>query len=1368
MAARHVAIGRPVHEAERRGIQALVSGLSAGYVVYSNVELPTGRRGGQTYEHDAVVIAPHCVFTVELKSWGGTITGNRDRWTLADGTQVQSPIPLVQAKARTLKGSLQARRRDLAGAWVQGLVFVTAADATVHITPDYEDLVATVRDIARALTDRTWVGSRGTLSVSQRKAIEEFLADGKPRRQSDRLNDFRLLQRLPSEDRPYEAWLAEASLTGERRVLHVYTVAADSKAERERKRAHALREATLHTRLQGGPDTLRYLTYFVTQDDPQRIVLQFEDTTPLVPLEAWLGDHNPGLVSRLRVALRAARALQHVHERNLVHRRLSPDALLVSAAPEPAEVRLCAFDLARDLTGAAPTITGSSLGDPAFRCIAPEVLRSSDATLRSDLFSLGATLYELLAGRPLFPTVDDILRPLTLPALVVGDRPVPRRLSELVARLLSDVPGERPEKCSHVAEEIEAVLADLTSPSRGKERGPGDVVRGTYELKERLGRGATCTTWKAEQLQTGRTVVLKIARTDHAALLQEEARILDSVTHDRLVRFYNLEPLPDGNMLVLDFVDGVTATLWAGAGDPLSSDQLRRAARDLLGALGALHDIGWLHRDVKPDNVMLSEPEAHATLLDLGLARSAKAEGDLAVGSIRYKDPLVYTEGRWTAANDQFAAFVVLYELLTGAHPFGGSAPEPGQQPVVESDQLPASISPEVCERLVTLFGKALSPLRDRRPTSLLAASDALDAALAGPPAPVVVVAEVPLLRPDAEPDSPTSDLPMAARSHGALARLGIRTLAEASAVDPESARSLPNVGSKTVAELRRLVAEVRERWPDLEVELPREIPRFYPPLVGDPRPLKELGRVLTAGVKAALAATGVRTVGELAGMALLAVDGLPGVGPARVQALRDALRRVAGREALPETLDALDDALRAELGDRVHAALAGVLGLHDGVARPATDVAAELGVSRQRVSQAIKLNPLRAEGSVARHLATIVEEIVPSVGLAPLDHAVEALATRLPAGGRSSPLGYVRLGALLLCDDAVARDASGISLVVRPPWTDSIVTAQLDQLSAIAVWPPVSRRLVEPTLWDALPLDLQRMLVRRGASAAKLVDALLRLSPAVEVDRHGALYQPPVPLAHALAVLRPEVDVSSSAEALLAEAREAFRGVEDSIDLATDLVAAGFVADGDRWVDPSRAQVPVSPALPQVDPAIPRQAVRVGGIPPVVATLAGQVDRGGFRVVALPPANHHRRSRELAGWLGQALGAGRARYVHVDRVVLDALKHADLWKFVPYLEPRPDADWRLAHAECLAGLDAAVREAVPGTVTVLGQPALLGTMGLMDWLSGFYERARGGRHGLIVLAVPGGIHDDRVRLNERHNLPYTPDMAAVYLEETT
>lgn len=147
MAARHVAIGQPVHEAEAHGIRILVSALPDSDVVYTNVELPTGRPG-QTLEDDAVVIAPHGVYTVELKSWGGRIQGNRDRWTLADGTLAQSPIPLVNHKAKLLKTLLKAKRGDLdRDLHVQGLIFLSAGNATPTITPDYADFVVTRPDL---------------------------------------------------------------------------------------------------------------------------------------------------------------------------------------------------------------------------------------------------------------------------------------------------------------------------------------------------------------------------------------------------------------------------------------------------------------------------------------------------------------------------------------------------------------------------------------------------------------------------------------------------------------------------------------------------------------------------------------------------------------------------------------------------------------------------------------------------------------------------------------------------------------------------------------------------------------------------------------------------------------------------------------------------------------------------------------------------------------------------------------------------------------------------------------------------------------------------------------------------------------------
>jgi serine/threonine protein kinase len=1392
MPARHVPKGLPVHDAEARGIQALVRALPDNYWVFSNLELATDRRG-QTFEHDAIVVAPHAVFTVELKSWGGHIVGNRDRWTLPGGAVVPSPIPLILAKARVLKGRLMARRRELGGVWVQGIVLLSAADATAQITPDFEDFVVNLDGVRKALTDPAWLGHPAPITPTQRRAIEDYLDDGRPIRVKDQLEDYRLLQRLAAEDRPFEAWLAErTSLTRERRVLHAYTIVGETEAERDRLRAHALREATLHGKLRGGPDVLRYDTYFVTRDDPPRIVLQFEDTTPLQPMDVWAKDKNPGLQARLAVAARLARALAWVHEKGLVHRRLSPEAVLVSAEPVPVEVRLCAFELARDLTGAVPTVTGSSLGDPTFRCAAPEVLRTGEATPRSDLFSLGATLVELFTGRSLFANVDEVLRPFNVPPLHLGDRPCPRFVSELVSELLAKDPAERPHDAAGVADRLERGLRDLTHQPGRTELAPGTEIRQTYELVARLGRGATATTWKARQLQTDQMVVLKIADPEHAHYLQEEGRVLGAVHHPNLVRFHNVEPFEGGNLLVLEYVEGFTATLWAAAGDALDPPRFLAVARGLLGALGALHQAGWVHRDVKPDNVMLTERDAAPKLLDVGLAARWPVEGDLAVGSIRYKDPLVYVDSRWTPTNDLFSVFLVLYELLTGTHPFGGGPPEPNQRPTLQRDEFPESYPPDAVERLAVVFARALSPVAGDRPASAAAAIVELEQAVSPPVAQREPARQEPPLLPAARPDSvppeplppsvdlgtPLSDLGLTTRAEGALARLGLTVVADLVGFDAASARGLPNIGSKTIRELRALGTEIEARWPDQPRAERRPAERLYPALADDVRPLDQLGRELTPAMRESLVARGVFSVGDLASMPPAALERLPFIGPGKVARLRDALRRLAGREPVPETLDELDDLLKEELGEPTWAALAQVVGLRDGVPRSLAEAAAALGVRRQRVAPSADLSALRAEASWAHHLVTVVADAMPPAGFATLEVAAAGLSARLPASeGGPSPLGYARLAGLLLRPDARATEAAAIRWVVRPPWTDPRIDDLQRRLADLGNWPaglsgtpraPLPRAEAEGRLWDVLPLEIQRALVRWGADAGQLLDALLRLDGGVLLDRVGGLYTPPVDLWAALVALRPGLRPVVDTPSLLAEVQAAYRGVSlpaESGDVDLAIARAGYRRDGDRWVDSARIEPAGQVDAPRVDATIPTQRVAGDRVPPLVASLASQVDRGGFRVVALTPAAHHTLARRLAGWLVENLGADRVQLVPVDRLVIDALKAADLWKFVPYLETRPDADWRMFHAEVAAALDEAVKEARPGRVTVLGQPSLLGPLGLMDWLSGFYERARGGKFGLIVLAVPGGIHEDRVCLNEKYNLPYTPDMTAVFLE---
>jgi serine/threonine protein kinase len=1389
MAARHREIGKPVHERERRGIESLVSALPPGYDVYSSVELPTGQRG-QTYEHDAVVVAPHAVFAVELKSWGGTISGNRDRFVLADGTVVPSPIPLQLAKARALKGQLAARRRELGGVWVQGLVYLTAGDAVAHISADFAAYVITGRTLRDALTRPENVPSGPVLTPVQRASIQAFLEDRHPGLAKSRtrtLGDFELDQRLAAEGRPYEAWRAVRRTFGQTRVLHVYPIDAHDAEERERQKALALREATLNERVRGGPDLFGYLTYHKT-DDPPRIALEFEDATPLAPADLWVRDRNPGLVDRLVVLRRAAAALAHIHGRGLVHRRLGPDALLVdpSSSP-PASVRLAALDLARDLTGAMSTLTGSnafglSPSEPAARCVAPEALRSGDVAPTADLFAFGATAFALLAGRPLFATTEAVLQPFTVPQIALQGRPVPDSVQRLVERLLAPAAAQRPQTADEVVKGLDACLAERTAVPIARGPKPGDVLRETYELVAQLGRGATAVTWKARHLQSGHDRVLKLAPTQHLELLRVEHDALNAVQHPNLERCFNLEPWDDHHFLVVEYVEGATLTTWQGAGDRLDAGRFLRIADGLFGALGALHRGGWLHRDVKPDNVMLTFEGDRTVLVDLGLAVSLPAEGaSLAAGTVRYKDPLLYRESAWTPANDQYAAFLTLYELLTGVHPFGAASPDDALTPTIEADLLPDDIGRDAAERLATVFRAALSPHRDARPGDVFAAQAALHAAVAPPAVPSVVppvvletsrppapVEPIVVAPPGALPESATlNDSPdalpdLSARARGALSRLGITRLGQLASAPDTAFAGLRNVGRKTLTELATWRARLTERFGPPAAPAPAESlapeAALYPPLVGSLMPLasSELAPVVVD----ALTRLGLRTLGDLAALPISAALALPGLDPGlpTLESLRVALARRAGRAEIDRPLLGLAEDIRVAAG-----AYAETLVRRVGLG---TDAIQATDTPQAHVD----LAPLRHPESPARSVVALAESLLGPVGIATLPQYVQSLAVRFPDHGVARGVitlpGLARLTALLLDAEAGVDEADALSRVSLPFWTRADADAACRALSAAATWPPAPRAELEPRVWAALSAPLRDALVRRGVGPGALLDAITALVPDIRCIDADAWYTPPVTLVQALSRHRSRA-VPAAAAALVAEATAGLDGLEFESDapasLEAALLAAGFVRSGERFLDPERHTPPESPTVVSLDAGVARQ--RWSRRAPIVDDLLAFAGGGGFRAIALQPGDAHRLGPELRQVLAEALGPDNVTLVDVDRTLIAALRATPLWPLVPRFEQAPAPNWRVLHAEACAALDATLADARPGRVTLLTNPSLLGTLGLESWVNGVYDRARGGRHGLVVLMLPGGVHDGRLRLNETYVLGDAKVMGAVFLE---
>jgi len=213
---------------------------------------------------------------------------------------------------------------------------------------------------------------------------------------------------------------------------------------------------------------------------------------------------------------------------------------------------------------------------------------------------------------------------------------------------------------------------------------PGEVLD-SYRLEQRLGEGAYAEVFLAVDLRTGRKVVLKLAREELFGdpglfqRYQREAEIARRLDHPGVQR-----ALDDGKArtvpyLVLEYLDGDSLRKRLSEG-PLGVDLALDWARQLAEALAYLHANGVVHRDLKPDNVIVKR-DGRLCLTDFG---TALAEGvrrltwrglTEAVGTPDYMSPEQIQGGRGDARSDVYAWGVVAFELFTGRVPFSGDGP---------------------------------------------------------------------------------------------------------------------------------------------------------------------------------------------------------------------------------------------------------------------------------------------------------------------------------------------------------------------------------------------------------------------------------------------------------------------------------------------------------------------------------------------------------------------------------------------------------------------------------------------------------------------------------------------------------------------
>ena len=207
----------------------------------------------------------------------------------------------------------------------------------------------------------------------------------------------------------------------------------------------------------------------------------------------------------------------------------------------------------------------------------------------------------------------------------------------------------------------------------------GQLVGNRYLIERQVASGGMATVYLAMDQRLDRQVALKVIHPhlsndlDFQAKFVLEAKTAAKLSHPNLVNVFDQGTDGQTTYLVMEYVPGITLRDALKQYGPLPALRALEMLAQILAGLAAAHSAGILHRDLKPDNVLLAD-DGRVKLGDFGLAREISAHtstGDL-VGTIAYLSPELVTRGHADARSDVYAAGILLYELLTGRQPFEG------------------------------------------------------------------------------------------------------------------------------------------------------------------------------------------------------------------------------------------------------------------------------------------------------------------------------------------------------------------------------------------------------------------------------------------------------------------------------------------------------------------------------------------------------------------------------------------------------------------------------------------------------------------------------------------------------------------------
>src|SRR5277367_3903010 len=247
---------------------------------------------------------------------------------------------------------------------------------------------------------------------------------------------------------------------------------------------------------------------------------------------------------------------------------------------------------------------------------------------------------------------------------------------------------------------------------------PGTLLGTRYEIVQLLGQGGMGAVYKAKDLELERIVAVKVIRPDLAshpdilARFKQELILARQITHRNVIRIFDLSEASGIKFITMEFIEGQDLKSLVTEKGRISFDEAAKFLEQVCLALEAAHGEGVVHRDLKPQNIMVDK-QGRASVMDFGIARSVEAGGmtmtGMVVGTPEYMSPEQVMGERVDVRSDLFTLGVIFYELLTGAMPYQSDSLQGAMfKRTREIPKPPKEIDPTVPQILSDITAKCL------------------------------------------------------------------------------------------------------------------------------------------------------------------------------------------------------------------------------------------------------------------------------------------------------------------------------------------------------------------------------------------------------------------------------------------------------------------------------------------------------------------------------------------------------------------------------------------------------------------------------------------------------------------------------------